>query len=118
MSKCRIHDAATLIKQKEEEIEQLKREKEEIIEQEKIVNKEALELSKQLQKLKEIRDKTNKAIIETQEKLYKLCTHDKIRTEGKYIEGGYLNVSESWTYYYCELCGQLVDQKVTYGTYA
>jgi septal ring factor EnvC (AmiA/AmiB activator) len=103
------------IRKKQEEIQRLEKEKEALIKEEEVKNKEALELSKTLQKLKEVRHKTDLAIIETQEKLYKLCTHEKVKTKSHTIPGGYLNQREYVTEYYCELCGVLVDKKVKYG---
>lgn len=110
-----VIDPDKLIKQKEKEIEKLQKEKEVIIEKQEIKNKEALKLSEQLQKLKVVRDKTELAITETREKLYKLCTHEKVRTENRNYPGGYLDRAEHWTDYYCELCDQKIDEKVTYG---
>jgi hypothetical protein len=99
------------------EITKLKQKKVNIEEEEKIKNKKALDLSKQLQKLKVARDMANKAIIETTLELNKCCTHEKVRTDHHNVSGGYLNKSEHWTYYYCELCGVKVDEKVRYGSF-
>jgi len=103
------------IKQKEKEIENLQKEKEKLLEEEVIKNKRALALSNRLKELKAIRDKTKKDIIETTLSLNKLCTHEKIRTEHRSYPGGYLDRSEYWTDYFCEICGLKVDEKVKYG---
>ncbi len=107
-----------LIKEKEKQIETLEKEKEEIIKKDEIKNQKALDLSKQLQKLKVVRDKTEKAIIATTLELNKYCTHEKIRTENRNYSGGYLDRAEYWTDYFCEICGVKVDEKVEYGGFA
>ena len=81
-------------------------------------NKKAFDLSKQLEKLKVVKEKTEKAIIETQLELNKYCTHEKIRTENRSYSGGYLDRAEYWTDYYCEICGVKVNEEVTYGGFA
>jgi hypothetical protein len=101
----------------DQEIKDLEQKKAQIEHEEQIKNKEAYKLSKQLEKLKVVRDKTEAAIIETTKELNKYCTHEKIRTEEYNSEGGYLNRAEYKTCYYCEWCGVLVDEKVTYGGY-
>jgi len=106
------------IKQKEKEIENLQKEKEKILEEEELKNKKALELSTQLKELKELRDNTEKLIIYTTLQLNKHCTHEKIRTEHRSYPGGYLDRSEYWTDYFCEICGLKIEEKVKYGGFA
>ena len=106
------------IKKKENEIIRLKKEKEKLIEAEEIKNKKAHDLSIQLKKLKVVRDKTDKAIIETTLELNKHCTHEKVRTEERNYPGGYLDRAEYWVDIYCVICGVKVDEKVTYGGFA
>jgi len=107
-----------LIEEKQKEIDLLKKQKEELIKDEETKNQYALDLSKHLKKLKDIRDKNEKAIINTTKELNKHCTHERIRTESHHVEGGYLNRAENWTYYYCEICGVKVDEKVEYGGFS
>ena len=99
----------------DQQIAKLKKEKEILIKEEEIRNKKAFELSEQLQKLKAIRDETEKAIIKTTLELNKYCTHEKTRTEEQSYPGGYLDRAEYITTYYCELCGVKVDEKIAYG---
>jgi len=99
------------------EIERLERQKEAIVEKKKIKNQKALDLSAELQSLKEQRDKINGEIFQKQLELNKLCTHEKIRTEFRDYPGSYLDKSENWTDYFCEICGVKVDEKVTYGSF-
>ena len=103
------------IKKKQDEITRLENEKKRLIEEEETKNKRAIELSNQLKKLKSVREKTDKAIIETTLELNKHCTHEKIRTENRNYPGGYLDRAEHWTDYFCEICGVKVDEKVKYG---
>lgn len=103
------------IKKKQNEIIRLEKEKEQLIKEEETKNKRAIELSNQLKKLKSVREKTDKAIIETILELNKHCTHEKIRTENRNYPGGYLDRAEHWTDYFCEICGVKVDEKVEYG---
>ena len=103
------------IEKKQREIESLQQEKEQLVKDEEIKNKKALDLSKKLQKLKEVRDKTERAITETTLELNKHCTHEKLRIETRNYPGGYLNRAEYWTEYWCEICGVKVDEKVEYG---
>ena len=110
-----IKETNARIKKIEEEKARLEKEKETLIEKEKIKNLKALELSNQLMKLKHLRDITEKEIISTTLELNKYCTHEKVREEKYNHPGGYLNCAEHWVYYYCELCGVKVDEKVTYG---
>ena len=112
-----VHSTQELLDEKDKQIIDLRIEKEEILKKDQIKNKRALNLSKQLQKLKGVRDKTEKEIVETTLELNKCCTHEKVRTEFHNVSGGYLNKSEHWTYYYCELCGVKVDEKVRYGSF-
>ena len=102
----------------EEQIILLQKQRDQLVKNEEIKNKKAFDLSEQLKKLKSVRDKTEKAIIDTQKKLNKHCTHEKVRTETYDVEGGYLDRAEHWTYYYCEICGVKFDEKVTYGGFA
>ena len=113
-----VIDPDQKIKEKEKEIAVLEKEKEKIIEAAAIKNQKALDLSKKLQKLKEVRDKTEKAITEITLELNKHCTHEKIRTENRNYPGGYLDRAEYWTDYFCEICGVKVDEKVEYGGFA
>ena len=102
----------------DQKIEELKIEKAQIRHEEEIKNHKALDLSKQLKKLKEVCENASKAIIETQLELNKYCTHERIRTENRNYEGGYLNRAEYWTDYFCEICGAKVDEEVEYGGFA
>ena len=99
------------------EIEALEQEKETILKKEEIKNIRAFKLSQDLEQLKKVRDKTEKAIIEKTKELYKYCTHEKTRDEHRYVAGGYLNRSENITTTYCALCGIQVDEKIHYGSY-
>ena len=105
------------IRKIEEEKSRLEKEKQNILEKEEIKNQKALDLSAELQSLKEQRDKINGEIFQKQLKLNKLCTHEKIRTENRNYPGSYLDKSEHWTDYFCEICGVKVDEKVTYGSF-
>ena len=112
-----ISKMGTLIKEKEEQIEILKKQKKVILEEEKSKNKKAHDLSVKLQKLREERNKVEAQIIETKLELNKCCTHEKLRTEEKSYPGGYLDRSEYRVSGYCKLCGVLVDEKVTHGNF-
>lgn len=106
------------IKKKEEEIKNLESEKETLIKKKAAQNARAIKLSEQLQELKEVRDTAEKSIIEVKLELDKHCIHDKVRTETRNVPGGYLDRAEYWTYYYCEVCGKKIDEKVKYGGFA
>lgn len=99
----------------DKEIEKLQTKKANILKKEELKNKKAVELSNRLIVLKELRDKTEKEIIEVTLDLNKHCTHEKIRTEHRNYRGGYLDRAEHWTDYFCEICGVKVDEKVEYG---
>ena len=101
----------------DQEIERLEKQKEVIIEKKKIKNQKALDLSIELQELKEQRDAINGKIFTKQLELNKLCTYERIRTENRSYPGGYLDKSEYWTDYFCEICGVKVDEKVEYGSF-
>ena len=105
------------IREKQEEIERLKKEKEKLVEKQEIKNKKAYNLSVTLKKLKESKAGIEKQIIEVKKELNKYCTHEKIRTTENNYPGGYLDKSEHVVTYYCELCGIKVDEKITYGSY-
>ena len=113
-----VIDTDKKINEKEAQIEQLRKEQEVIRKKQEIKNKKAHNLSMKLQKLKELRDKTEGQIIETTLELNKLCTHERIRTENRNYAGGYLDRAEYWTDYFCEICGVKVDEKVEYGGFA
>jgi len=100
-----------------QEIEKLEMKKARIEKEEEIKNKKAFELSKKLEELKLERDKIHKEITDTKLELNKYCTHEKLRKEENYHEGGYLNKSEHVTTYYCEFCGVEVDKEIQYGSY-
>jgi len=106
------------IKKKEDEIIRLKKEKEKLIKEEETKNKKAVELSDRLKGLKELKDKTQKEILEVTLELNKHCTHEKVRTEERNYPGGYLDRAEYWVDTYCVICGVKVDEKVTYGGFA
>ena len=98
----------------DEKIDKLQKEKELLIKKEETKNKQALELSDEIVKLKLVRDETQMKIITLTLELNKLCTHEKVRTEKRYVEGGYLNQAEDITTYYCEICGAKVDEEIKY----
>ena len=98
----------------DEKIEKLKKEKQVLIEKEETKNTEALELSAKISELKSIRDVAESKIIRLTLELNKLCTHEKVRSENRYVEGGYLNQAEDITTYYCEICGAKVDEEIKY----
>jgi len=101
----------------DQEIEKFRKQKVQIEKDEQFKNQKAYKLSTKLENLKAIRDQTENEIIETTKDLYKCCTHEKTRDEHKYVEGGYLNNSESITTTFCVLCGVQVDRKVQYGSF-
>ena len=110
-----IRDGNKKIEEKQNEISKLEKEKEDLIKEEETKNKKALELSDRIKELQELRDKTQKEIIETTLELNKYCTHERLRTEHRNYPGGYLNRAEHWIDYFCEICGFKVDEKVEYG---
>ena len=82
-----------------------------------IKNKKAYELSIQLENLKVVRDDTEAAIIKIILDLNKYCTHEKTRVKHRYVEGGYLNKSETITTTFCVLCGVQLNKKIDYGSF-
>ena len=114
-----VLDRKAMIREMEEEIEREKErleiKKQNLIEKEEIRNFEVLDLSNHLKELKEQRDWISSEIIKTQLKLNKLCTHERIKEEYRNYSGGYLDRAEHWTDYFCEICGEKVDEKVEYG---
>ena len=110
-----IQETNKRIDEIEIEKEKLQKEKETILKKEEIKNKKAYDLSMKLQKLKELRDKTEAQITDTILELNKHCTHEKLRIETRNYPGGYLDRAEHWTEYWCDICGIKVDEKVEYG---
>ena len=106
------------IKKIEEDKKLLDREKEQILKDEELKKTKAWQLSDNIRELKEQRDLINQEIIQKNCELAKLCIHEKIRTENRSYEGGYLDRAEYWTDYFCEVCGVKVDEKVEYGGFA
>ena len=111
----RDKNAERALLEKEAEIEKLKKEQEQILKDEELKETKAWQLSEDLKEIKEQIAWLEREKIKKKLELNKLCTHEKVRTESRYVEGGYLDRSESWTYYYCELCGAKIDEKVSYG---
>ena len=75
----------------------------------------AWQLSSDIQGLKEQKEWISKELTKKKLELNKLCPHEKIREEYENYPGGYLDKAEHWTYYFCEVCGVKVDEKVKYG---
>ena len=99
----------------DQEIKHLESQKEQLEKEEELRQTRAWKLSAEIKYLKEQRDQLSQEIIQKNCELAKLCTHEKVRTENRSYEGGYLDRAEYWTDYFCEVCGMKIDEKVKYG---
>ena len=99
----------------DKEIKNLEQEKAKIYKDEELRETKAWQLSSDIQGLKEQKEWISKELTKKKLELNKLCPHEKIREEYENYPGGYLDKAEHWTYYFCEVCGVKVDEKVKYG---
>lgn len=59
-------------------------------------------------------------IAELKSRLLQVCPHPQHKLERKhhYVEGGYLDRSQSTEWYECQVCGSCSEKKTTFGGYA
>jgi hypothetical protein len=80
--------------------------------------KELKELKEEIDRLEKEQWGVNDRIFKLKDKLLKICTHPSTTPGKRYIEGGYLNVSEYHTFEICDYCNTTLNEKVKYGNYA